>query len=76
MTELTALADGATTKFDSLTASMKAKQQRLDEITELKKAIADYCRLHDCYPEYRNQRFGKKYYEEHRSNLQLYAAAK
>ena len=76
MAELTALADGATAKFDALTASMKAKQQRLDQITELKKAIADYYRVRDCYTEYRNRRFSKKYYEEHRSDLQLYAAAK
>lgn len=49
---------------------------RLDEITELKTAIADYYRTKETYAKYRESGFSAKFYEQHRADLQLHKAAK
>lgn len=74
--QLTAITDSMTARFDELGKSLRNKQARLDEIAELKKAIADYYGTKDIYAKYKASGFNKKFYEEHRSHIQLHKAAK
>lgn len=76
LSKLTEVTDSMSARFDKLSASLKRKQARLDEITELKTAIADYYRTKETYAKYRESGFSAKFYEQHRADLQLHKAAK
>ena len=74
--DLIRLTDDATKRFDELTESMKKKQKRLEEIAETKKHIANYAKTRETYEGYKRSGYSKKFYEEHREDLQLHKAAK
>lgn len=74
--KLTEMTEALAARFDELGKSLKAKQARLDEITELKTAIADYYRTRDVYTQYRESGFNSKFYEAHRADIQLHKVAK
>lgn len=63
-------------KFHELSDAIKDKEQRLQEIAELKKAIVDYVKTRDVYMAYRKSGYSKKFYEKHRAEITLHKAAK
>ncbi len=63
-------------KFHELSDAIKEKEQRLQEIAELKKAIIDYVKTRDVYMSYRKSGYSKKFYERHRAEIKLHKAAK
>ncbi len=74
--ELITITDNAAKRFDELSASINSKQKRLEEISELKKHIADFAKTRDVYEAYKRSGYSKKFYEDHREELQLRKAAK
>lgn len=76
LTELRKLTDDASDRFDKLSASIRAKEKRIDEIGKLRRHIYDFAKMKPVYEEYRKHHFSEKFYEEHREELQLYKAAK
>ena len=55
---------------------MKKKQKRLEEIAETKKQIANYAKTKETYDAYKRSGYSKKFFEDHREELQLHKAAK
>lgn len=76
MDELTRLADEASARFDAISGTIKAKEKRIEEITDLRKHIFNFAKTKAVYDQYRKSGFNQKFYEEHREELQLHKAAK
>ena len=76
LSELKKLADSSSERFDELSASIKAKEKRIGEISDLKKHIFNYSKTRDTYEKYRKSGYSKKFYEANREELQLHKAAK
>ena len=74
--ELAAKAEQVTDDFDRLSASIKEKESRLQEIATLKKHIFNYSRTRSTYEAYRKSGYSKKFMEEHREEITLHKAAK
>ena len=74
--ELTARADAAVTQFNDLGDSIKAAEQRLQEIAALKKHIINYSKTREVYVAYRKAGYSKKFFEGHREAITLHKAAK
>ena len=74
--ELAEQADAAVARFDALSNSIKASEQRLVEIAALKKHILNYSKTRDVYAAYRKSGYSKKFLEEHREEITLHRAAK
>ena len=66
----------ASCSFDALSASIKEKEHRLQEITALKKHIFNYSRTRKTYEAYRKSGYSKSFMEEHREEITLHKAAK
>ena len=76
LSELKKLADLSSERFDELSATIKAKEKRIGEISDLKKHIFNYSKTRDTYEKYRKSGYSKKFYEANREELQLHKAAK
>ena len=76
ISDLIALTDNATKRFDELSASIKEKQKRLEAIAEMKKQIVNYAKTRETYDAYRKSGYSKKFYEAHREEILLHKAAK
>lgn len=74
--ELTAKADAAVARFNDLGDSIKAAEQRMQEIAALKKHIINYSKTREVYVSYRKAGYSKKFFEEHREAVTLHKAAK
>ena len=74
--ELTARADAAVSQFNGLGDSIKAAEQRLQEIAALKKHIINYSKTREVYVAYRKAGYSKKFFEGHREAITLHKAAK
>lgn len=74
--ELTARADAAVAQFNDLGDSIKAAEQRLQEIAALKKHIINYSKTREVYVAYRKAGYSKKFFEGHREDITLHKAAK
>lgn len=74
--ELTARADAAVSQFNGLGDSIKAAEQRMQEIGDLKKHIINYSKTRDVYVAYRKAGYSRKFLEEHRETVTLHKAAK
>ena len=66
----------STTDFNELSASIKAKERRLQEIADLKKHIFNYSRTRKVYEEYRKTGYKKSFAEAHREEIALHKVAK
>ena len=66
----------STTDFNELSASIKEKERRLQEIADLKKHIFNYSRTRKVYEEYRKSGYKKSFAEAHREEIALHKAAK
>lgn len=74
--ELVRKTDQAAAQFEKLSASIKQSEQKLAEITALKKHIINYSRTRDVYVAYRKAGYSKKFLEAHREEIILHKAAK
>lgn len=74
--ELTAKADAAVARFNELGDSIKAAEQRMQEIAALKKHIINYSKTREVYVAYRKAGYSRKFFEEHREAVTLHKAAK
>lgn len=68
--------EDAATGFERLSATIKEKESRLQEIATLKKHIFNYSRTRSTYEAYRKSGYRKKFMEEHRDEITLHKAAK
>ena len=74
--ELAAKADAAVARFNELGDSIKAAEQRMREIADLKKHIVNYSKTREVYVAYRKAGYSRKFFEEHREAVTLHKAAK
>ena len=74
--ELAARADAAVTQWGDLGDSIKAAEQRMQEIAALKKHIINYSKTREVYVAYRKAGYSKKFLEGHREAITLHKAAK
>ncbi len=63
-------------RFDELSESIKSTEKRLAEIQVLRTHIDNYSHTREVYAEYRKSGYSKKFFEEHREEIQLHKAAK
>jgi hypothetical protein len=66
----------ATTRFNDLSAQIKAAETRMAEIGNLKTYIINYAKTRDVYIAYRKAGYSKKFYEAHVAEILLHQAAK
>lgn len=74
--QLTEKAATATTRFQSLSGTIKRAESRMNEIAALQKQIANYSKTRDVYAAYRKAGYSKKYLAEHETEILLHKAAK
>jgi hypothetical protein len=74
--ELSKRADGSAERFHELSDAIKAKEEKLKEIAELKMHIINYGKTKDVYAAYRKSGFSEAFLEEHRREITLHKAAK
>ena len=63
-------------RFDELSDSIKAAEKRINDIHVLQTHMNNYSNTRDVYVEYRKSGYSKKFFEEHREEIQLHKAAK
>lgn len=74
--ELKALTERLSSRFSELSDSIKASEKRMAEIQVLRTHIINYSKTRNVYIEYRKAGYSKKFFEEHREEIQLHKAAK
>ncbi len=74
--ELEEKAAAASSRFNELSAQIKAAETRMTEIGNLKTHIINYSKTRDVYTAYRKAGYSKKFYEENASDILLHKAAK
>lgn len=65
-----------TGKFNSLDGEIKRAEERLTEITALKKHLINYAKTREIYADYRRSGYSKKFFEAHRETITLHKSAK
>ena len=63
-------------KFHEVSDRIKDCEDRLDDITEMKKAIINFAKTKKLYEAYHKSGYSKKFFEEHRAEILLYRSAK
>ncbi|MBQ7535000.1 MAG: relaxase/mobilization nuclease domain-containing protein [Stomatobaculum sp.] len=76
MEELQSLAFEITKQRDNILSRIRADEERLKEIAELKKHIINYVKTRNTYEAYRKAGYSKKFFEAHREELTIHKAAK
>jgi len=74
--ELTALTQKLSQRFDELSDTIKSTEKRMDEISAMQKHINNYSKTRKTYEAYRKSGYSKKFFEEHREEIQIHRAAK
>jgi len=74
--DLEAKAEAATSRYHTLSASIKAAEKRMAEIAVLKTHIINYMKTRSVYAAYREAGYSKKFKAEHESEILLHQAAK
>ncbi len=76
LADLEEISKKQTQKRDELLEKVKAYEQRLAEISELRRHIITYVKTKDVYAAYRKAGYSKAFYEAHREEIALHKAAK
>ena len=76
MEDLKMKSDEATEKFNTLSAGIKEKENRMAELLALKKHIFNYNDTREVYIQYRKSGYSKDFFEKHREQITLHKAAK
>ena len=66
----------ATARYDALAARIKAAENRMSEIAELRTQIINYAKTREVYEAYRKAGYSKKFLAEHEGDILLHKAAK
>ncbi|HMM07283.1 MAG TPA: relaxase/mobilization nuclease domain-containing protein [Clostridiales bacterium] len=74
--ELEEKAAAASTRFNELSAQIKAAETRMTEIGNLKTHIINYSKTRDVYTSYRKAGYSKQFLSEHEGDILLHKAAK
>ena len=74
--DLTKKAEATSDRFHELSAEIKASEQRMTELSMMKKHIINYSKTRDTYVAYRKAGYSKKFLAEHESDILLHKAAK
>ena len=74
--DLDARAAEAGKHCESLLTDIKHKEERLEEIRNLKKNIFNYSNTRKIYEDYRKSGYSQKFYEAHRDEITLHKTAK
>lgn len=74
--DLVALTESLSNRFSELGDTIKSAEKRMAEIEVLRKHIDNYSKTKKVYVEYRKAGYSKKFFEEHREEIQLCKAAK
>lgn len=74
--ELAALTEKLSTRFGELSDAIKTSERRMVEIGALQTHINNYAKTRPIYEAYRKAGYSKKFFEEHREEIQLHKAAK
>ena len=74
--ELSALAERLSQRFGELSEIIKADEKRMVEIGTLQTHINNYSKTRPIYEAYRKSGYSKKFFEEHREEIQIHKAAK
>ena len=74
--DLVKKADGASARYNDLSAKIKAAEQRMAEIAVMKTHIINYAKTRDVYVAYRKAGYSKRFKAEHESEILLHQAAK
>lgn len=74
--DLTAKTEELTARFNELSDTIKAAENRMVEIGALQTHIGNYAKTRKVYEEYRKAGYSKKFFEEHREAILLHKAAK
>ena len=69
-------ASSATAHYDALAARIKAAENRMTEIAELRTQIINYAKTREVYEAYRKAGYSKKFLAEHEGDILLHKAAK
>lgn len=69
-------ADEATARHAELSQKIKATEQRMAEIADLKTHIIHYVKTRNIYAAYRQSGYSKQFLSEHEQEIQLHKAAK
>ncbi|MCH3988085.1 MAG: relaxase/mobilization nuclease domain-containing protein [Lachnospiraceae bacterium] len=74
--QLERLAKEAAAQTDHLLSDIKQKEERMQEIRELRMHIINYSKTRDIYTAYRKARYSRNFFEVHREEITLHKAAK
>lgn len=74
--ELTALTERLSSRFAELSDTIKTDEKRMVEIGALLTHINNYSRTRPIYEAYRKSGYSRKFFEEHREEIQIHKAAK
>lgn len=74
--ELKALTEKLSGHFNELSDEMRKSEKRMVEIGALLTHINNYSRTRKVYEAYRKSRYSRKFFEEHREEIQIHKAAK
>lgn len=74
--ELNALTEQLSHRFAELSDTIKTNEKRMVEIGALQTHINNYSRTRSVYEAYRKSGYSRKFFEEHREEIQLHKAAK
>ena len=69
-------ASSATARYDALAVRIKAAENRMAEIAELRTQIINYAKTREVYEAYRKAGYSKKFLAEHEGDILLHKAAK
>ncbi len=76
MGKLESTTNVAVERFNALSKTIKDVEQRMEEISDLRKHIINYVKTREVYVDYRKAGYSKKFFEEHREEITLHQAAK
>lgn len=74
--KLESIADGKSEYYNELLSKIKSCEKRMSEIQKIKKAIIDYSKTREVYSNYRMSGYSKKFFEEHRAEIEIHKVAK
>ena len=74
--ELEKRAGDTAERFDKLSSDIKTYEKRLKEISELRGNIITYSKTKLIYNQYRQSRYSKKFFAEHKDEIMAHKAAK
>ena len=69
-------AAAASARYDAVSARLKAAENRMAEISELRTQIIHYAKTREVYAAYRKAGYSKKFRAEHEADILLHQAAK